>query len=76
MTAKLAVIFDFNPSFQAPYWIIGLGPNNWGPNHDLYSWAVVTDNMQLSLFVLARDPVIFKVHLIVYFILRVLFKVC
>ena len=56
VTGKLAVIFDFNPSVQAPYWIVALGPNNWGPTGDLYSYAVVTDNMGLSLFVLARDP--------------------
>lgn len=37
--------------FPAPYWVIELGPvvNNY------YDYAVVSDNNQISLFVLARD---------------------
>ena len=54
------MIFDFNPNAKAPYWIIALGPNNAGPSGDQYAYAVVTDNMSLSLFVLARDPKVFQ----------------
>jgi len=36
----------------APYWVVALGPLN---SASLYSYAVVTDNLGLGLFVLVRD---------------------
>ena len=41
--------------------IVKLGPQNYGPEN-LYSYAVVSDGFQLSLFVLARDPQEFRQH--------------
>lgn len=49
---KLAVsFFKFLPA--APYWIIALGPKNTG---GLYSWAVVSNGMRESLYILSRAP--------------------
>jgi lipocalin len=36
---------------DAPYWVYNLGPENNG----YYDWALVSDPLKLSLFVLARD---------------------
>ena len=36
---------------DAPYWVLALGPVYNG----LYDWAIVSDNLSLSLFILARD---------------------
>lgn len=36
---------------EAPYWVIELGPIV----NDLYDYAIVSDNLRLSLFVLARN---------------------
>ena len=36
---------------DAPYWVYNLGPESNG----LYDWSIVSDPLQLSLFVLARD---------------------
>lgn len=38
----------------APYWIVGLGQPTYG-KEGLYEWAVVSDPLQVSLFVLARN---------------------
>ena len=40
----------------APYWVVALGPVN---EDNMYDYAVVTDDKDLSLFVLARDPATF-----------------
>eukprot|EP01031_Cornospumella_fuschlensis_P025361 gene25361-30622_t len=51
---QLKVVFkspDAAP-IPAPYWILELGPLN---AQGLYDWAIVSDNMAVSLFVLARD---------------------
>lgn len=37
-----------------PYWIFGLGPETYGPD-GLYQWAVVSSELQIDLFVLARN---------------------
>eukprot|EP00039_Didymoeca_costata_P005596 m.82837 g.82837 ORF g.82837 m.82837 type:complete len:213 (-) comp12890_c0_seq1:206-844(-) len=48
----------------APYWVIQLGPQNYaGPgctHAPCYTYAVVSDQFEASLFVLARNPTIFK----------------
>ena len=36
---------------DAPYWVYNLGPESSG----FYDWAIVSDPLKLSLFVLARD---------------------
>ena len=38
----------------APYWIVGLGQPTYG-KQELYEWAIVSDPLKLSLFVLARN---------------------
>ena len=40
----------------APYWVIDLGPYN---SDGLYDYAVVSDNLDAGLYVLARDPAVF-----------------
>jgi lipocalin len=39
---------------DAPYWVYNLGPENM-ENNEYYDWAIVSDPLKLSLFVLARD---------------------
>jgi len=39
---------------DAPYWVYDLGPENVN-NNNYYDWALVSDPVKLSLFVLARD---------------------
>ena len=39
--------------------IVNLGPQNYG-HENLYSYAVVSDGLEASLFVLARDPADFR----------------
>ena len=39
---------------DSPYWVYNLGPEN-SENNDYYDWALVSDPLKLSLFVLARD---------------------
>ena len=39
---------------DSPYWVYNLGPEN-NENNDYYDWAIVSDPLKLSLFVLARD---------------------
>ena len=46
---------DASP-FPAPYWVIMLGPYN---SDGLYDYAVVSDNLDAGLYVLARDPAVF-----------------
>lgn len=43
---------------DAPYWVVKLGPPTFGEG--LYQYSVVTDNLQITLFVLARDVDTFK----------------
>jgi lipocalin len=38
--------------FDAPYWVLALGPVN---SANQYDWAIVSDNVSYFLFVLARD---------------------
>jgi lysozyme C len=47
---QLAVHLDGVPN-DSPYWIYDLGPKN----SSKYEWAIVSDPIMLSLFVLARD---------------------
>ncbi|XP_070581592.1 uncharacterized protein [Ptychodera flava] len=53
---KLMVSLDGVP-FDFPYWIVKLGPkviNSDGV--EVYDYAIITDSVSASLFVLARDP--------------------
>ncbi|KAM7448660.1 hypothetical protein ABFA07_003352 [Porites harrisoni] len=50
---KLKVHLEGTP-FDAPYWVVKLGPASFGKKN-LYQYAVVTDNFQIGLYVLARD---------------------
>jgi lipocalin len=52
---KLQVFFP-NSDSPGSYWIVALGP----VVDRQYQWAVVSDNRQVTLFVLARDPTTFK----------------
>ena len=45
--------------FPFPDWVLKLGPETWGPDKK-YQYAVVSDNVRGTLFVLARDPVVFQ----------------
>lgn len=55
---KLKVFFDgTGPPGGAPYWVAKLGPLD---SNNQYSYSIVTDNTQTSLFVLARDVAIFN----------------
>jgi apolipoprotein D and lipocalin family protein len=54
---QLLVDSDDASPFPAPYWILELGPEN---NEGLYEWAIVSDNLSLFLFVLARDVETFE----------------
>jgi lipocalin len=47
---ELKVHLDGVPN-DAAYWVLALGPVNNG----LYDWAIVSDNLSVSLFILARD---------------------
>ena len=51
---QLKVVFNSDDAapFPAPYWVLELGPEN---ANGLYDWAIVSDNLSLYLFVLARD---------------------
>lgn len=50
---KVYLTGSFIPNVGAPYWVLALGPvvNN------QYSWAIVSDNFCVSLFILTRDQV-------------------
>ena len=50
---QLTVNLDGVPH-DSPYWVYNLGPEN-SENNDYYDWALVSDPLKLSLFVLARD---------------------
>lgn len=56
---QLKVVFESPDAapVPAPYWILALGPIN---KDNYYDWAIVSDNLSSSLFVLARDPDTFK----------------
>ena len=56
---QLKVHFDSEDAapFDAPYWILDLGPIN---DNNLYDWAIVSDNVSLYLFVLARDVEVYN----------------
>jgi apolipoprotein D and lipocalin family protein len=51
---QLKVVFNSDDAFPfpAPYWVLELGPIN---SHGQYDYAIVSDNLSLYLFVLARD---------------------
>lgn len=42
----------------APYWVFKLGPETYGPD-GLYEYAVVSSELQISLFVLSRNVTAF-----------------
>ena len=45
-----------NSAFGAPYWIYDLGPQqDYGENQTQYAYAIVSDPLDLTLFVLARN---------------------
>jgi len=48
---------EASPFSKSNYVIIGLGPIN---SDGLYDWATVSDNDQKTLYVLCRDPEVFK----------------
>ena len=52
---QYGVKFDVQPDAvpPAPYWVVALGPIN---DSNMYDYAIVTDNKDLGLYVLARDP--------------------
>ncbi|XP_070581594.1 uncharacterized protein [Ptychodera flava] len=53
---KLMVTLDGVP-FPFPYWIVKLGPKvTYSDGVEVYDYAIITDNVSASLFVLARDP--------------------
>jgi len=56
---QLKVHFDSSEAapFDAPYWVLELGPIN---SKGLYDYAIVSDNLSQFLFVLARDVKTFK----------------
>jgi len=49
---KLKVHFDEGAPVDAAYWVVSLGPVN---GDKLYDYAIVTDNLGLTLYVLGRD---------------------
>lgn len=49
---KLKVHFDQGAPTDADYWVADLGPVN---NDNKYDYAIVTDNLGLTLYVLGRD---------------------
>jgi apolipoprotein D and lipocalin family protein len=49
---KLKVHFDEGAPFDADYWVAELGPIN---SDNKYDYAIVTDNIGLTLYVLGRD---------------------
>lgn len=51
---QLKVHFDSDEAapFDAPYWVLALGPLN---ADNKYDWSIVSDNFSAFLFVLARD---------------------
>jgi apolipoprotein D and lipocalin family protein len=53
---QLKVHFDTTP-VDAPYWVLELGPVN---SDSLYDWAVVSDPLEVTLFILARDVETFR----------------
>ncbi|XP_078351219.1 outer membrane lipoprotein Blc-like isoform X3 [Oculina patagonica] len=55
---KLKVHLEGTP-FDAPYWVVKLGLPSFGDN-GLYQYSVITDNLQATLFVLARDVDTFR----------------
>ena len=48
-----------NCSFLSTDWVVKLGPASFG-EEGLYQYSVITDNLQATLFVLARDVDTFK----------------
>ena len=54
LTVYLQIPAARGPPFPAPYDIVLLGPKTHGP-YGLYEYAVVSDPLELTLFVLARD---------------------
>jgi lipocalin len=56
---QLKVVFSSEDAFAfpAPYWVLDLGPVN---GDGLYDWAIVSDNLSLYLFVLARNVDVFN----------------
>lgn len=54
---KLKVHFDEGSPVDADYWVAELGPIN---NNSKYDYAIVTDNIGLTLYVLGRNVEVFK----------------
>ncbi|KAK3104141.1 hypothetical protein FSP39_024759, partial [Pinctada imbricata] len=54
LTVNLETVF-----FDAPYWVVKLGPATYG-SQNLYQYAIVSDSVRATLFVLARDPDVFR----------------
>ena len=54
---KLKVHFDEGSPADADYWVADLGPIN---DKNQYDYAIVTDNLGLTLYVLGRDVDVFR----------------
>ena len=59
LITKNTITICLGHSFLTTDWVVKLGPSSFG-EQNLYQYAVVTDNMQIQLYVLARDVEIFK----------------
>lgn len=55
---KLKVHFDEGAPVDADYWVVDLGPIN---SDNKYDYAIVTDNIGLTLYVLGRNVNVFNV---------------
>ncbi|XP_046354975.1 temperature-induced lipocalin-1-like [Haliotis rufescens] len=58
VVGQLKVSLETVP-FAAPYWVLKLGPATFGANKQ-YQYSIVSDNIEGTLFVLARDRQVFK----------------
>ncbi|XP_067670719.1 apolipoprotein D-like [Haliotis asinina] len=58
VVGELKVTLETVP-FAAPYWVLKLGPATYGPSKQ-YQYSVVSDNIEGTLFVLARDRQVFE----------------
>ncbi len=56
---QLKVHFDSSQAapFDAPYWVLALGPVN---DRQQYDWSIVSDNLSQFLFILARNVSMFN----------------
>jgi len=55
---QLSVFLDGAGTFDAPYWILALGP----VVNDQYQYAIVSDEFRLTLFILCRNVTDFQMN--------------